>query len=85
MLATFLICVSIYLFTLLGGGAGIAHRLSFKSHPETIEDYFSSEDWEVAIIQVIYLAHLLSVTPYVLIVSGYGLFYAGCASRRPST
>ena len=69
LVATFLAAIALYILVGVGGSAAIRKRTSFKAHPETIEDYFESGGWEVSFIEWVYLLHLLTAFPYLIMVS----------------
>lgn len=62
LVITFMIGSFVYGFIGYAGGYGILNRTPLRP-PETIEDYFPHKEWEVIILEVIYLIHLYTVFP----------------------
>lgn len=50
----------VYMYIAYAGSFGILNRVAVIKPVQTIEDYFSRDQWEVAIVEVIYLVHLYS-------------------------
>lgn len=51
------------------GSFAILNRKPLSDHPQTVENYFPTNNWEVKIIASIYLVHLLSAFPEFLLIS----------------
>jgi len=47
----------------------IVNKTPFHKNPETISDYFDQGSWQVMIIELLYIAHLLSAFPQYSIIS----------------
>lgn len=62
----------VYLYIAFAGAFGIVNRPQIFKPVETIEDYFSRDQWQVAIVEVIYLVHLYSA---------FGEFMLVCKKR----
>lgn len=56
----YLIGGAVYMYIAYAGSFGILNRIPVIKPVQTIEDYFSRDQWEVAIVEVIYLVHLYS-------------------------
>jgi hypothetical protein len=74
---TFLFGILIYIFILMGCfgkinfNLAIVNRQPIDKHPQIINDYFPVGQWQVMLIEIVYLFHLFTVQPMNVIVSKY--------------
>ena len=60
----FVYAISFILYTLFSfGGFVILNRQSSVDEPDTIEQFFPSDGWQVQIIYWIYTVHMITVCP----------------------
>ncbi len=84
VIVTFILGTLIYMFIAEIGAfcntfvyLAIVNRVSFKSQPETIEDYFQIGSMQVTVIEFLYLLHLFTVFPQHAKLSKYTLINLG--------
>lgn len=60
------------------------NRHPYVHNPQIITDYFRNGQWQMVVIEIVYMGHMITAYPNFLIVSKYTPIHAESASSRCS-